>query len=39
MEARARLGTRRVPDDELWAVTRAAVNTFLHAFGATSPAT
>ncbi|WP_433288784.1 TetR/AcrR family transcriptional regulator C-terminal domain-containing protein [Pseudonocardia sp. CA-142604] len=34
MEARARLGTRRVPDDELWAVTRAAVNTFLHAFGA-----
>lgn len=34
VEARARMGTRRVPDAELWAVTRAAVNTFLHAFGA-----
>jgi AcrR family transcriptional regulator len=34
MEARARLGTRRVPDDELRAVTRAAVSTFLHAFAA-----
>ena len=30
----ARLGTRRVPDDELRAVTRAAVSTFLHAFAA-----
>lgn len=32
MEARSRLGTRQVPDDELWAVTRAAVRTFLRAF-------
>ncbi|WP_020666511.1 TetR/AcrR family transcriptional regulator [Amycolatopsis nigrescens] len=31
MEARARFGTRRVPDAELWAVTRAAVHTFLAA--------
>jgi TetR/AcrR family transcriptional regulator, mexJK operon transcriptional repressor len=34
MEARARLGTRRVADDELRAVARAAVRTFLHAFAA-----
>ena len=33
VEARSRLGTRTVPDDELWAVTRAAVETFLRAFG------
>jgi AcrR family transcriptional regulator len=31
-EARSRLGTRQVPDDELWAVTQAAVTTFLRAF-------
>jgi len=34
MEARARLGTRPVPDDELRAVARSAVRTFLHAFAA-----
>jgi AcrR family transcriptional regulator len=34
VEARARLGTRRVPHDELRAVARAAVRTFLHAFAA-----
>jgi AcrR family transcriptional regulator len=33
IEARSRLGTRQVSDDELWAVTRAAVETFLRAFG------
>jgi AcrR family transcriptional regulator len=33
IEARSRLGTRPVPDDELWAVARAAVDTFLRAFG------
>jgi TetR/AcrR family transcriptional regulator, mexJK operon transcriptional repressor len=33
VEARSRLGTRTVSDDELWAVTRAAVETFLRAFG------
>ncbi len=33
IEARSRLGTRQVPDEELWAVTRAAVETFLRAFG------
>jgi AcrR family transcriptional regulator len=33
VEARSRLGTRQVPDDELWTVTRAAVETFLRAFG------
>jgi TetR/AcrR family transcriptional repressor of mexJK operon len=32
IEARSRLGTRQVPDDELWAVARAAVTTFLSAF-------
>jgi AcrR family transcriptional regulator len=32
IEARSRLGTRTVPDAELWAVTRAAVDTFLRAF-------
>jgi TetR/AcrR family transcriptional regulator, mexJK operon transcriptional repressor len=32
IEARSRLGTRHVPDDELWAVARAAVTTFLRAF-------
>jgi TetR/AcrR family transcriptional regulator, mexJK operon transcriptional repressor len=32
IEARSRLGTRQVPDDELWAVARAAVATFLRAF-------
>jgi TetR/AcrR family transcriptional regulator, mexJK operon transcriptional repressor len=32
IEARSRLGTRQVPDDELWAVARAAVTTFLRAF-------
>jgi TetR/AcrR family transcriptional regulator, mexJK operon transcriptional repressor len=32
IETRSRLGTRQVPDDELWAVTRAAVTTFLRAF-------
>jgi AcrR family transcriptional regulator len=32
IEARSRLGTRRVADDELWTVTRAAVDTFLRAF-------
>ncbi len=34
MESRSRLGTRRLPDAELHSVTRAAVDTFLHAFGA-----
>lgn len=34
IEARSRLGTRRVADDELWTVTRAAVDTFLRAFAA-----
>lgn len=33
-ETRTRMGTRRVPDDELRAVTRDAVDTFLRAFGA-----
>jgi TetR/AcrR family transcriptional regulator, mexJK operon transcriptional repressor len=33
VEARSGLGTRKVTDDELWAVTRAAVETFLRAFG------
>ncbi|MBL7499011.1 TetR/AcrR family transcriptional regulator [Frankia sp. CNm7] len=37
LEARARFGTRAVPDDEKRAVARAAVDTFLHAFGAPSP--
>ncbi|WP_044573533.1 TetR/AcrR family transcriptional regulator [Saccharopolyspora spinosa] len=32
MEARARLGTRQVPDDELRAVAASAVRTFLQAF-------
>ncbi|MEU6262374.1 TetR/AcrR family transcriptional regulator [Saccharopolyspora shandongensis] len=32
MEARARLGTRQVPDDELRTVAAAAVRTFLQAF-------
>lgn len=36
-EARSRLGTREVPDDELWAITRAAVTTFLRAFAAPAP--
>lgn len=36
MEARARLGTRQVPDEELRAVTQSAVATFLRAF-ATAP--
>jgi TetR/AcrR family transcriptional regulator, mexJK operon transcriptional repressor len=34
IDARSRLGTRQIPDDELWAVTRAAVDTFLRAFAA-----
>ena len=34
IEARSRLGTRQVADDELWAVARAAVDTFLRAFAA-----
>lgn len=34
IEARSRLGTRRVPDDELRTVARAAVDTFLRAFAA-----
>ncbi len=34
IEARSRLGTRPVPDDELRAVARAAVDTFLRAFAA-----
>ncbi|SHF17526.1 TetR/AcrR family transcriptional regulator [Streptoalloteichus hindustanus] len=34
MDKRARLGTRQVPDDELRAVARAAVDTFLQAFAA-----
>jgi AcrR family transcriptional regulator len=34
IDARSRLGTRPIPDDELWAVTRAAVDTFLRAFAA-----
>jgi TetR/AcrR family transcriptional regulator, mexJK operon transcriptional repressor len=34
IEARSRLGTRQVPDAELWDVARAAVATFLSAFGA-----
>jgi TetR/AcrR family transcriptional regulator, mexJK operon transcriptional repressor len=33
IDKRARLGTRRVPTTELRAVTRAAVHTFLQAFG------
>jgi TetR/AcrR family transcriptional repressor of mexJK operon len=33
VEARSVLGTRTVPDDELWAVARGAVETFLRAFG------
>jgi TetR/AcrR family transcriptional repressor of mexJK operon len=33
LDRRARLGTRRVPDPELRTVTRAAVHTFLRAFG------
>ena len=37
VEARSRLGTRPVPDDELWTVTRAAVETFLRAFGEALP--
>jgi AcrR family transcriptional regulator len=32
VENRSRLGTRHVPDEELWDVTRAAVTTFLRAF-------
>ncbi|WP_238011854.1 TetR/AcrR family transcriptional regulator [Dactylosporangium sp. AC04546] len=34
MDKRSRLGTREVPDAELQAVARAAVRTFLQAFGA-----
>jgi AcrR family transcriptional regulator len=34
IEARSRLGTRQVPDAERWAVTRAAVTTFLRAYAA-----
>jgi TetR/AcrR family transcriptional regulator, mexJK operon transcriptional repressor len=34
VEARSRLGTRPVGDDELWTVARAAVDTFLRAFAA-----
>lgn len=34
MDKRSRLGTREVPDAELRAVARAAVRTFLQAFGA-----
>jgi AcrR family transcriptional regulator len=34
VEARSRLGTRQVPDEELWEVARAAVDTFLCAFAA-----
>ncbi|WP_425558338.1 TetR/AcrR family transcriptional regulator C-terminal domain-containing protein [Cryptosporangium japonicum] len=33
LDHRARLGTRPVPDDELHGVCRAAVSTFLAAFG------
>ncbi|MFF3752564.1 TetR/AcrR family transcriptional regulator [Streptomyces sp. NPDC002018] len=33
MEARSRMGTRPIGDAELWDVTRAAVHTFLQAFG------
>ena len=33
IEARSRLGTRNVPDRELRAISRSAVNTFLRAFG------
>ncbi|MFF5257509.1 TetR/AcrR family transcriptional regulator [Actinomadura viridis] len=33
MEARTAMGARAVPDDELRALTRAAVDTFLRAFG------
>ncbi|MFQ6398629.1 TetR/AcrR family transcriptional regulator [Nocardia sp. KC 131] len=33
METRTRLGTRRVPNPEIRSVTKAAVNTFLKAFG------
>lgn len=33
LEARARFGTRVLSDDEMRAVARAAVDTFLHAFG------
>lgn len=33
IDKRARLGTRRVPTTELRAVTSAAVDTFLQAFG------
>lgn len=34
MEARSRLGTRQIPEAEMRVVTRATVNTFLHAFAA-----
>ncbi|MBT2230477.1 TetR/AcrR family transcriptional regulator [Nonomuraea sp. NEAU-A123] len=34
LEARSRMGTRLIDDDELWEVTRAAVDTFLQAYGA-----
>ncbi|KLL10231.1 TetR/AcrR family transcriptional regulator [Protofrankia sp. BMG5.30] len=39
LEGRTRFGTRAISDDEMWAVARAAVDTFLHAFGtrATDP--
>ncbi|CAO5154033.1 TetR/AcrR family transcriptional regulator [Frankia sp. AiPs1] len=33
LESRGRFGTRRIPEDEMRAVARAAVDTFLHAFG------
>jgi TetR/AcrR family transcriptional repressor of mexJK operon len=37
IEGRARFGTRRLPETELWSVTRSAVRTFLLAFGTGSP--
>lgn len=39
MEARSSFGTEKVPDDELWSLARAAVHTFLQAFGVTAAAT
>jgi AcrR family transcriptional regulator len=38
LEARGRFGTRVIPDDEKRAVARAAIDTFLHAFGTRTPA-
>jgi TetR/AcrR family transcriptional regulator, mexJK operon transcriptional repressor len=37
MEARSRLGTRKVPAAEMRAVAKAAVDTFLRAYGTAAP--